>query len=503
MTGFFPIWQGHFVAECNFIEEHLNANDEIFLLECDAALKSCDANPKGSLLKCATCVGTRKSALNLLSDKVKKLPIKHQDAGNFSCLKGIKFLCQKDLLKFEYQGLDVGKSVISSIVTATGSPFFNTVQNRSLINKCIIDFLSTYFTAIEYLKIYKFDLVYIFNGRFAAPKAWLQACVKFGTEYVTHERIGMPNEVFKFRNGSIHDVSQFGPKIKSFWIENKQEKEILSEAINFFEERPKGKLTGWFSFVSGQKADSLPSAWNSQKRNIVLFASTESEFVGLPEYFHDAVFNDQKKVFLDMVQEINKKHNDFHFYLRIHPNSRVEKDKWWEYLEFRNFANLTILDPSSDVSSYSLLMRCEKTVAFMSTIGIEATYWGKPSIVLSNAMYRGIGAAHEPKDFNMLVDMILEPNLRPQPKEWALAYGAYIRCGSERLKHSESLDHCKLTFKGRRPNAHEKVLKSLWRYENRVNKWPLPAFIKIIWEQFEWYRLRWITRGDFSNNLTQ
>ena len=148
-------------------------------------------------------------------------------------------------------------------------------------------------------------------------------------------------------------------------------------------------------------------------------------------------------------------------------------------------------------------MKCEKTITFFSTIGIEGTYWGKPSIILSNAMYKGIDAAYEPQNINEVVDYILNPDLPPKSKDAALAYGAYIRCGAEKIKYSEAIDHCKLTFKGIRPNAHEKVLKSLWRYENHIKKWPLPRIFKKSFEMMEWFRLRWITNGNLSSNTTK
>lgn len=501
LTGIFPIWQSHFIAECNFIEEHLEAGDEVYLLECDAKLKACDANSKQSLLKCASCIGSRQSAVNLLSKKIQKLPIvKKSVSKSFSGLN-YQFNTHDELLNFQFQGIEVGNNIFSSLVSATGSPSFNPRKHESLVNKSIKDYLAVYHSAIDYLKIYRFDLVYLFNGRFIAPRAWLRACEVTKTDYISHERLGMPNQVFKIKNGSVHNTLQYRDLIKVFWNRNSSNEEIRNEAIDFFEERPRGKLTGWFSFVSDQKVNSLPVNWEAQKRNIVFFASTESEFVGLPEYFTNAPFQDQKLAYLEIAKIFQKKYPDFHFYLRIHPNSRIEKDHWWEDPELHSSSNLTIIGPLSPLSSYQLLMKCEKTIAFISTIGIEATYWGKPSIILSNAMYKGIGAVYEPQNINELVNCLLNDNLQPKSKDAALAYGAFIRCGAEKLKHSQALDHCKLTFKKIRPNAHEKVLKALWRYENHIYKWPVPNFLKRIWQNFEWFRLNSITGGNFYNNV--
>ena len=160
---------------------------------------------------------------------------------------------------------------------------------------------------------------------------------------------------------------------------------------------------------------------------------------------------------------------------------------------------MTILGPLSPVSSYQLLLNCEKSVTFMSTIGVEATYWGKPSIILSNALYKGIGAVYEPKNIKELVGYIKFLGLQVKQKESALAYGAFIRCAAEKLNYSDSLDHCTLTFKGKRPNAHKKVLTSLWRFEYHMNRFRMPIFLKKTYQLIEWYRLRWITKGYLSD----
>jgi len=184
-----------------------------------------------------------------------------------------------------------------------------------------------------------------------------------------------------------------------------------------------------------------------------------------------------------------KDKKEMHFYLRIHPNSIHENDKWWKSHDLKKLKNLTIIEPDSPISSYSLLMACEKTIVFMSTMGIEATYWGKPSIAVSNTMYKGINAVYEPTDLTQLKGYILDPSMPPKPKERALAYGAYMRCGSARLPYSELIDHCTLTFKGVRPNASEAILNHLWKWEYINKKLQLPQWLENLWTKSEFVKL--------------
>ena len=489
-TGLLPIWQCHFIAECNFIEEHLAAGDEVAVLTCDASLKACDANPGHSLPHCLVCMGMRQSAVELLSSPIRSLPlISPGAAARLRSFPQPEFRALAELKRFAWEGLDVGQDVYASLITATGSAFFCPLKHAGLVRKTIRDFVAVYLTAMEYLEKDGYDLIYVFNGRFASAKAWIRACEKTRTDYMTHERLGMPDRALRIKNGSPHGTLLWPPLIREFWDKNRDNPEVLKEAHDFFEERPQGRLTGWFSFVNTQDRKSLPETWDAGKRNMVIFSSSVSEFAGLPDYFEGAAFHDQRQAYLDLASSLQKNHGDIRLFLRVHPNSRLDTFRWWEDPEFSSLENLTVIPPESAISSYELLQQCEKVIVFITTMGIEATFWGKPSIVLSNAMYSGIGAAYEPRSLEEACEM-LAADLPPKPREAALAYGGFMRCGSAKLPLSDSLDHCKLTFKGHRPNANAEILRSLWNWENIVSKARVPSSAKALWQKWEWFRLR-------------
>jgi len=126
---------------------------------------------------------------------------------------------------------------------------------------------------------------------------------------------------------------------------------------------------------------------------------------------------------------------------------------------------------------------------------VEATYWGKPSILLSNSMYKGIGAVYEPTTEEECLRFILEENLKPKSREATLAYGGFLRMGYPQLPYSAAIDHCTLTFKGQRPNASPYILKTQWRWNALVKNAPVPKFLKLLWERFEWWRLSRSTKS--------
>lgn len=489
-TGLFPIWQCHIVAECNFIEEHLLAGDKVELLACDGSLHVCDANPQYELSNCLVCMNLRKNTVSMLSSAVKNWPLVSKDSQKKVKKTKVPIFQSIDQLKsFTCFGAPVGLDVISSIITALGDHDFNPIKHANRVKKTIIDYLGVYLTAKDYLENEKYSLVYIFNGRFAPSKAWIRACEELGTDYFTLERLVIPDRVLKIKNGAFHDLASYASRINEFWSKHQNNADILNEAVNFFEERPKGLLTGWYSFVAGQEKSRLPEGWNPKKRNMAIFSSTESEFAGIPEVLNGALYADQKECYLRIAELLHRKNPTIHLHLRIHPNSKNEKRRWWEDQEFKQLSNLTVIPPKSPVSSYELLRSCEKTVVFMTTMGIEATYWGKPSILLSNSMYKGIGAVYEPSTEEEALQLILEDDLKAKPREATLAYSAFLRMGDPKLPYSDALDHCTLTFKGERPNASKEVLHSLWKWNNYINKPWIPNMLKRIWERHEFKKM--------------
>lgn len=439
---------------------------------------------------CLACIGQRQAVASEWGESVVTKPLIDKAIQSKLLKSGLpKFRNLADLGNYTWLGMPAGRDVISSLVTATGCIEPDTKTQEKLIYNYLRDYMGVYLTLQAYCRNEKFDKVYIFNGRFAPAKALLRICQRMNISYITQERLGMPDRVVTITNGIPHQVSQYGPLINKFWEKNHSNKEIYEEAVEFFEERPRGRITGSNSFVTGQDPGRLPKSWNTAKRNIAVFASSEGEFTGLPEVFEGTWATDQRLAYISLARRTAEKSKQVMFYLRIHPNSIHERQRWWESSEFAHLENMEVIPPDSNISTYELLSACDTTIVFMSTIGVEATYWGKPAIALTCTSYSGIGACYEAKDIEEAVSLVVTGDLSPKPRDAALAYGAFMRRGFEKLPFSEALDHCTLTFKGRRYNAHDDIIRSLWNWENIVSKAPLPEWVKRLWQKWEWYRL--------------
>ncbi len=466
-TGLYPMWHCHYVAELNYIEKHLSLGDRVTLLRCDADQLSCEANPKRELAHCLRCIGIRQHGESLLSSKVKTAPLIIEDFKNAVPTKfEVNVSTISEMKETHVAGFDIGSAVYSSLVDRTMSATPDLNIHRDLARDLFLDSYRIYLSAIRYLEEGRYDRVYVFNGRYAGARPWIRACEKKKVSFFTHDKFSSPDRPTRFDCALPHIPAQYPRRILDFWESAEGNSAIVDQARDFFEERPKGKLTGWVSFVDLQEKDMLPAGWDSSKKNIAIFSSTEWEFVSIKELMENALFPCQEDACHYLITEVHKRDPEVCFYIRIHPNSSADKGRWWELPSIQNLAHCTIIPPESSISSYALLQACDTSVTYISTIGVEATYWGKPSIILAQAIYWGLDAVYEPKTREEALEMLCS-DLVPKPQTNALKYAAFLRCGGDELPHSEAVNYYTMTFKGQILEARQEVHAWLGACEKR------------------------------------
>ena len=451
------MWHYHYVAELNYMEEHLAKGDAITALHCDADQQCCEANPERKLAHCLRCMGIWQHGQSLLSSKAAIAPlILDEFKTSVPQFARKRFSSVADITSIEFDGFDLGWAVYSSLVDRTMDVSPDLKKNRDLIRKLMLDSYRIYKSAVAHLERVKYDRVYIFNGRYAGARPWIRACEKMGIPFYTHEKLCSPGRAVRWDCSIPHNPEPYRARILDFWETAKDNDLIVSEAREFFEERPGGKMTGWVSFVGTQIRESLPLDWDHARKNIVIFTSTEWEFVAVLDMIKDSIFKCQEDAYALLIQESLTIDPNIQFYIKVHPNSETDNQRWWERKVYQELKNCTIIPPKSPISSYAMLQACSASLTYLSTLGIEATYWGKPSIVLGRSIYCGLDAVYEPKSFDDAVSMICS-DLMPKPQINALKYGAFMRCGGDSLPFSEPVNYYTLKFKGEVLEARQEV----------------------------------------------
>jgi hypothetical protein len=138
-----------------------------------------------------------------------------------------------------------------------------------------------------------------------------------------------------------------------------------------------------------------------------------------------------------------------------------------------------VLAPESDVDTYALIENASVVVSFGSTVGIEAVYWNKPSVLLGPSFYQDLGAAYKVATHEDALDAILRPKLGD--KEMALAYGYWANTRGEAYKYYEPDDFYTGTFCG--VNLDRKIYLS-W---GKRMYWSVEKRSRAIFEALFWW----------------
>lgn len=168
----------------------------------------------------------------------------------------------------------------------------------------------------------------------------------------------------------------------------------------------------------------LPEGFKNDLRNVVIFNSSQDEIAALgDEWMDNQLFSTQFDAIEYMIQHAA---SDIHFYLRIHPNLKgVYHSGHMRLYELDKYSSMTVIPPDSPVSTYALMDVCSKVVTFGSTTGVEASYWGKPSILIGRSFYEQSGSCYQVHTRQQLVNF-LNCFLAPKDKIGALKYAYFL-----------------------------------------------------------------------------
>ncbi|MBO7439010.1 MAG: hypothetical protein J6U21_04960 [Bacteroidales bacterium] len=427
-------------------EEH---DYDVYFVTCDKLIGGCYHNPLCSTLQCRFCHYTMKKKIMELTKKSEKyhyisisdLLKKHSttDSNNYR----FEYNDVRSLKEITYKGVDVGYGAFSSFVTFTRNvmPTFNS-NLKTYLDFFIRKQMLLTDMLIEYIDKIKPDCIVFHNGRFNNFKPAYNIAKNRKIDFIATEYIfvngwnGGPVKKNIFINDIPHSFSAIAKKMQNVWNQAPSDKYDIAK--RFFENRRKSLPAGDIIYTKDQHQNELPDGFNKSKRNIAIFNSSEDEFFAISREMDKSVlfptqFDALKKIF-----EHYKNDLDVHFYLRIHPNLKNVPYKSHTLLYTLKYDNVTIIPPTSTVSSYALMDNSEKVIVFNSTMGMESSFWGKPVIALNRCMYTDEGIVYSPENEQELYCLINNVNLpkidRPIESWYKLAY-YLLGYGAEDLKY--------------------------------------------------------------------
>jgi hypothetical protein len=202
------------------------------------------------------------------------------------------------------------------------------------------------------------------------------------------------------------------------WESAGDDREAIASA--FFSPRRGGKELVENGYRIKQVDGNCPPA--TGRRRIVFAASSIDEYAAVEGGFDDPLFPSQHAAAAWLAAWVRER-SDVELFIRVHPRmlrlAPRERDRWASY----SSGNVTTLLADSPVDSYALALSADRMVTYHSTMGAEATYMGKVSILVGDADYRGLDCVYEPGSVRELETMLTDDTLMPKPRENCLPFG--------------------------------------------------------------------------------
>jgi hypothetical protein len=316
-----------------------------------------------------------------------------------------------------YEGYhDLGWGVLSSVVSVTRDSSVELRGHRALFKRYCAAGMLVYDEALRLIDELHPDEILLFNGRFATTRAVLRAAQARGIPWKIHERGANKNRFWQ-ADCLPHDMVVMQEKILAAWRPEQEE-----SGHRFFRMRRGREEQAWHSFSALQLEGLLPAAFHGEGEWVTFFTSAEDEMFAIGDSFRNDFYPTQVGA-IEAAARAVATIPGLRLCVRVHPHvaqkSAADRRKWREL----DVPGALLIGAEERIDSYALMDRSRVVLSYGSTIGIEATYWGKPSLSFSPSYYDAIGVCEMARSDEQVAAFLREP--RVFPREATLPYGAF------------------------------------------------------------------------------
>lgn len=433
-----------FATQLEVAQRHLLAGDRVTVMGCDAELLTCNWNQQYTADRCAKCRATRRVALSRLDRPVDVVPSLHLTDADRAELRGVPrtFPDVAALKAYRVDEFDAGMATLSTLIDKFRDPALDVTAHPDLVYAHLLPSVAVFRSVQNYLAANRVDRVYLFNGRYNHTRPVLRASQSRGVEFAVLEEGCNKSHYTVWENCTPHGRKSLQDDIAATWERgagDPAERERVARA--WFDTRSKGQEVHDRdidrSYVTGQRPDLLPDGFDPAAHNVAVFNSSEDEWAAIGDEWAPTVYPNQLAGLTRLAADLPRLGSHVRVYLRCHPH--LANTPMTAGLLRLSSPNLTIIPPDSPVSSYALLRACRTALTFGSTVGIEAVYFGKPSVLANCAAYDHLGGTYNAGSHEEVLDLIARP-LDPKPVEPALVYAYYYATYGIPFRHYRKAD---------------------------------------------------------------
>lgn len=280
--------------------------------------------------------------------------------------------------------------------------------------------------------------VILYNGRQSQYRPLLRIAQNKGIPVDVMEFSGQNHQcVYLFENELPQDLNVLEGSINRVFEDLNTKRDLNEIASQYYAfKRSGGVVNDIRSYVLGQKAGLLPKDWDVSKHNVVIFNSSEDEYAAVGGEYDKTLYRNQTDAITRLCESLSDD-TEIVLWLRIHPN--LQGVHWTfakKLLELADlFPNIHVIPGKSKVSSYALLDACDTALSFGSTMGIEAAYWGKPSILVGRCVYEKFGSVYTPQSHSEVISLVRNRMLRPLAIDGALKIAFFWKVGGNEIPY--------------------------------------------------------------------
>jgi len=405
------------------MKQRLDRGEEVWLLRCGAALKTCRLNPTHNLLGCAIC--THRCTSEALRMGVPEARILQLDESLFP--EQLSEQLPEDLeglLNYDVGGVNVGRGAASTTISFLRD--FNLkprAEHRDMLELQVRTAIGASENYKRILDRVMPDEVVMYNGRHIQVFPMVDLCQKRGIAFRCFEFGSRVNRYHEFINTTPHSIESRQATMREMW-RAADPGERAQKASAWYKNKRNRLKTNDQVYTAGQDVGTLPPGFDASVHNVAIFNSSEDEMKTIREWKTD-LFDSQNEA-IRGVLEATREDAGLHFYLRVHPNlARVDNDQLRELLDW-DYPHLTISPPDDEVDTYALVDAADVVLTFGSSVGLEATYWGTPSVLYGKSFYEKMDVVYQPASLTELLALLRTPAPPAKPKENALPFAYYI-----------------------------------------------------------------------------
>ena len=344
-----------------------------------------------------------------------------------------KITFMSELISLNYDSISPGSALANELTTLLKNRNIDFKKNRKIIEILIRSYLEVYQSTTRFLESNNINKLYVFNGRFLHERAVWDASKLQHIETILFETT---RNRYHVREKGFHDRINNQIEMINFWDQSKLTlEEKISSGSKYFE-LLRSKSNPFLSHGG--------SELTTDKPYFVYFSNSDDEAVGFWESWDEKLGNQIDVV--KKLQEFFDKQEDFELIIRLHPNlqSKSESQKR-DWSMIRDTRNSKVLAANSQIPSYKLLDHSLGVITFGSTIGLEAAFSRKPSLLLADSGYDMLGVCDKSNDWEEVFLWINGKHYLTQEeveyrRKRACIRGFYLELGGIQFQNSQLME---------------------------------------------------------------